>query len=69
MQERKNKRLAIIFVALCCITAVIYFVGQADGTVDVEKNLFKDFDLQGIDQVNLESNEDCRLNIMDQGGW
>jgi hypothetical protein len=69
MQERRNKRLAIIFVALCCITAVIYFVGRADGTVEVEKNLFKDFDLQEIDQVNLESKEDTIILKYNGSRW
>lgn len=57
MQEKRNKRLAIIFVVLCCVTTVSFFIGRTDGSVDVDKTLFKDFDLQEIDQVLLESKE------------
>lgn len=55
MQEKRNKRLATIFVVLCCLTAATYFAGRSNGTVEVDKNLFKDFDLQKIDQVTLAS--------------
>ena len=55
MQEKRNKRLALIFVLLCCVTAVTFFISRTDGSVDVDKTLFKDFDLQEIDQVSLES--------------
>ena len=55
MQEKRNKRLAIIFVVLCCLTLATYFAGRSNGTVEVDKNLFKDFDLNNIDQVTLAS--------------
>lgn len=55
MQEKKNKRLAILFVALCCTTAATYFASRAGGTVEVDKNFFKNYDLRDIDRVNLES--------------
>jgi hypothetical protein len=55
MQEKKNKRLAILFAALCCMTAIVYWVGQDDGTVSVDKNKFKNFDLKAIDHIILES--------------
>jgi hypothetical protein len=32
-----------------------YIAGRSDGTVEVDKNLFKDFDLQDIDRVTLAS--------------
>lgn len=69
MQERRNKRLAIILVTLCCITAAIYFVGRADGSVEVDKNLFSDYDLQGIDQINLESKEDTVVLKFNGSKW
>ena len=55
MQERRNKRLALIFVVLCCLTLAAYFAGRSNGTVDVDKNLFKDFDLKDINQVTMAS--------------
>lgn len=55
MQEKKNKRLAILFAALCCMTAIVYWVGLDDGTVSVDKNKFKNFDLKAIDHIILES--------------
>ena len=58
MQEKRNKRLAIIFVVLCGLTAVTYFAGRSDGTVEVDNNLFKDFDLNEIDQVTLTSKQE-----------
>jgi hypothetical protein len=44
-------------VALCCIAAVIYFAGRADGRLEVDKNLFKNYDLKQIDEVKLESKD------------
>ncbi len=58
MQEKKNKRLAILFLVLCCTTAIVYWVYQKDGTIEIDKNTFKDYDLKSIDQVVLESGED-----------
>jgi hypothetical protein len=55
MQERKNKRLFILFCALCCMTIVVYWAGNNDRTVDIDKNLFKDYNLKAIDQVTLDS--------------
>lgn len=55
MQEKKNKRLVILFCALCCMTAVIYYLGRNDGTLDIDKNIFKDYDLTKIDHVVMES--------------
>lgn len=55
MQEKKNKRLAILFAALCCMTAVVYWLGRNDGTISVDKNKFRNFDVKTIDHVILES--------------
>jgi hypothetical protein len=55
MQERKNKRLAILFCALCCMTAIVFYLGKTDGAVAVSRSMFKDFDFKSIDQVVLES--------------
>ena len=55
MQERKNKRLAILLCALCCITAVVYYLSRSDGAVEIDKNLFKSYDLKSINEVIFES--------------
>src|SRR5687767_5728142 len=55
MQERKNKRLAILFCALCCMTAIVIYLGRTDGAVDVNPTMFKNFDFKSVDQVVLES--------------
>lgn len=54
-QEKRNKRLVILFAALCCMTVVVYWLGKNDGTVEIDKNKFKNFDLKTIDQIVLES--------------
>jgi hypothetical protein len=55
MQERKNKRLAILLCALCCMTAIVYYLSITNGTVEIDKNLFKSYDLKSINEVILES--------------
>jgi len=55
MQERKNKRLAILLCALCCVTAIVYFLSRSDGGVEIDKNLFKSYDLKSINEVIIES--------------
>ena len=57
MQEKKNKRLAVIFVVLCCVAAATYFTGHTDGTLQVDKNLFRNHDLKELDEVKLESKD------------
>jgi hypothetical protein len=55
MQERKNKRLVILFCALCCMTAIVYYLNRSDGAVEIDKNVFKNYDLKSINEVILES--------------
>ncbi len=55
MQERKNKLLALLFCVLCVSTLLVYYLGSDGGTVDINKNTFKDYNLKEIDQVTLES--------------
>ena len=55
MQERKNKRLAALFCVLCCVTAIVYYKSRSDGAVEIDKNLFKSYDLKSINEVVLES--------------
>ncbi len=55
MQEKKNKRLAIILLCLILATAGIYWFGRSNNQYEVDKNLFNKFDLKSIDQITLES--------------
>ena len=55
MQEKKNKRLAILLCALCFITGLVYYFDRPAGTVEVDKDIFKNYDLKDINQVVLES--------------
>lgn len=69
MQETRNKRLAVTLVALFCVTLAVYFFGQADGSVDVDKNLFKGFDMKDIDHVMLESKKDTVVLKFNGSRW
>lgn len=55
MQERRNKRLAILFCALTCMTAIAFYLGKSDGSVEVNPSIFRDFDFKIVDQIVLES--------------
>ena len=55
MQETKNRRLSILLGALCCVTVLVYFLGRDNGTVDVDRDMFRNYDQKAIDQVVLES--------------
>lgn len=55
MQEKKNKRLAILFCALTSMTVIVYYLSVNAGHVEVDKNLFRNYDLKAINQVVLES--------------
>src|SRR6188474_1254135 len=55
MQEKKNKRLAIILGALLATTAAVYWSGRSDNQYAVNKNLYRSFDLKTVDQITLES--------------
>lgn len=55
MQEKKNKRRAIILVLLLAATAFVYWFGKSERGYHVDPTLFKQFDLSTIDQVVIES--------------
>ena len=66
MQQQKNKRLAILFVVLCCVTLAVYFTTRSEGGLEVNKNLFKDYDLKGVNQIQLES-KDAKVDLKFNG--
>lgn len=57
MQEKKNKRLLILFCALCCMTIAAFVLSRETGTVDIDKDIFRRYDTREIDQVTMESRQ------------
>jgi hypothetical protein len=55
MQEKRNKRLAILLVVLLGLTASVYWFGQSESGYEVDPAIFKQYDLTTIDEVVLES--------------
>lgn len=56
MQERRNKQQFILLIALLSATVSVYWFGiRPDGENGVDKNLFKNFDLNTIDEILFES--------------
>ncbi|MEO5978061.1 MAG: DUF4340 domain-containing protein [Chryseolinea sp.] len=55
MQEKRNKRLLILLIALICITGVALWVKRADQKEIIPKDLFRHFDLQTVNEIRLES--------------
>jgi hypothetical protein len=58
MQEKKNKRLAILLIVLCTITVLTYFTGRSNDSVDVAKDMFRSYELRSVDAVHFESKAD-----------
>jgi len=55
MQEKKNKRLLILLFVLLSATVAAYWFGQGEDNYEVNKNIFKDYDLKSINEIVLES--------------
>ena len=56
MQERRNKQRIVLFIVLLCATAFAYwFTSKREKIDDVDKTIFKNFDLNTIDSISLES--------------
>ncbi|AYB29352.1 DUF4340 domain-containing protein [Chryseolinea soli] len=55
MQEKRNKRLLILLVVLVATTAATAWLTREERTFEVDKNLFKGYDLKTIDEVTLTS--------------
>ena len=55
MQERRNKQQLILLFVLLSATVSVYWFNQNEKDGDVDKNIFKDFDLSSIDEISLES--------------
>lgn len=57
MLERRNKRLFILLLALLSATSVVYWLGRSEEQFAVDKMIFKDFDLNSINEISLVSNK------------
>ncbi|HMG91795.1 MAG TPA: DUF4340 domain-containing protein [Chryseolinea sp.] len=55
MQEKRNKRLAILLVVLLGTTASVYWFGKYETGYEVDPAMFKQVDLNTVDEVVLES--------------
>jgi hypothetical protein len=55
MQEKRNKRLVILFVVLLGTTASVYWFGKSESGYEVDPAIFKQVDLNTVDEVVLES--------------
>lgn len=55
MQERKNKRLALLLIAMISVIVIFAFVGTEDETFEVDKSLYKVTDLKSVDRIVLKS--------------
>lgn len=55
MQEKRNKRLAILLVVLLGITTAFFWYGKSNSGYEVDPAMFKQYDLGKIDEIMLES--------------
>ncbi|WP_333819374.1 DUF4340 domain-containing protein [Ohtaekwangia sp.] len=57
MQEKKNKLLLLTLVALLAATAGIYWYGNRDTSLQVDKDIFHYNDLKSVNEIVLESSK------------
>jgi hypothetical protein len=55
MQEKRNKRLAVLLLFLLGITSFVFWFGKRDGGHEVDPATFRQYDLKTIDEITLES--------------
>lgn len=70
MQEKRNKRLAILFVLLSTATAALLYFSATDEQTFEQKDIFKVEELQTIDRVELLSgNDTLSLRFANNRWW
>ena len=57
MQERRNKQQFILLFVLLSATVSVYWFNHRAKDGDIDKNIFKNFDLNSIDEISLESSK------------
>ena len=55
MQEKRNKRMAMLLVFLLGITSFVFWFGKRDIGHEVDPAIFRQYDLNTVDEVILES--------------
>jgi hypothetical protein len=58
MQEQRNKRLAGLALVLVLAIGVAWWAGRRDESYRPDRNLFRDFEIELVDQVVLRSKDD-----------
>lgn len=58
MQEKKNKRLALLLMVSLSVILAFVLVDRREEAFSVDKDLYKGFDLKTVDRVLLESGEE-----------
>ncbi len=66
MQEKKNKRLAILLLLLTGITGGAFWLSSHDSHTQIDKQRFNNFDLKGINRVALQTEVDT-ISLMYNG--
>jgi hypothetical protein len=66
MQEKRNKRLAILLVALLGATASVYWFGKSKSGFEVDPAIFKQVNMNTVDEVVLES-PSGKINLKYEG--
>lgn len=55
MQEKKNKRLAFLLIAMLSVIIAFAFIGNRDETFEIDKSMYKPGDLKAVDRIVLKS--------------
>ncbi len=69
MLEKKNKQQFILLLALVSATIAFYWSGNGGENFAVDKAIFKNFDLTGITEISLESNNSNVMLTYDGSRW
>lgn len=64
MQEKKNKRLTLLFLALIAVTVLVYLFAPGENNLDVDRTIFSYKNTSTIDKVVLhQPNEEITLEF------
>src|SRR5688572_11911837 len=69
MQEKRNKRLFVLLIALLVATAAAYWFSGEERNAEIDKKLFQRVDLKTIDEVVLESGSGTVTLKLDGSRW
>ncbi|MTI21179.1 DUF4340 domain-containing protein, partial [Fulvivirga sp. RKSG066] len=69
MQEKKNKKLAVILIVLVAVAVIIHFTTGDQDRIDVDKSLFAYDDVSQIDEVRIELPSETVTLTYAKGMW